>query len=179
MVLKSQSPSPEANGETDALIGRLAPELAGGQWINSEPLRLADLRGKVVLLESWTYGCYNCRNTIPHLRAWYKQFGRNDFEIVGVHTPEFPAESELSRVVRQTQELGIRYPVVTDNEMKTWNAYHQEYWPVLYLIGREGIVRHIHIGEGQYEETENRIRDLIGKNRTTKAKNEFESKERQ
>jgi len=162
LILKSRTDPPSTNVETNGLVGMQAPELGLGQWINSSPLKLADLRGKVVLLEFWTYGCYNCRNTIPYLRAWYKEYGGNDFEIIGIHTPEFPAEKELSRVVRQTQELGIRYPVVTDNDMTTWNAYHQEYWPVLYLIDEEGIIRYVHIGEGEYQETESRIKELIG-----------------
>ena len=144
-----------------ALIGKSAPELASGDWINSPPHTLSDFRGKVVLLEFWTFGCYNCRNTIPSMNEWQKKYAGKDFVIIGVHTPEFNREKNLENVRQQVSRQGIRYPVVTDNEYQTWEAYHQQYWPTMYLIDRKGIIRLIHFGEGSYDETERTIRSLI------------------
>ena len=160
--LKTQPSSATAAGDPKVLIGEHAPEISEGRWINSTPLKLSDLREKVVLLEFWTYGCYNCRNTIPYLNRWYRKYAGDGFEIIGVHTPQFAAEKEFFRVAHEVGELGIRYPVVTDNDMKTWGAYHQEYWPVLYLIDKKGTVLYVHIGEGGYEETEAMIKKLMG-----------------
>jgi thiol-disulfide isomerase/thioredoxin len=120
------------SGET--WIGKSAPELAPGDWINSKPLTLSALRGNVVLLEFWTFGCYNCRNTLPSMKAWYKKFANEKFTIIGVHTHEFEREKKLENVRRQTAGLGVEYPVVTDNKFETWTAYDQRYWPVMYLI---------------------------------------------
>jgi thiol-disulfide isomerase/thioredoxin len=143
------------------LLGRRAPELAEGDWINSRPLLLQDLRGKVVLLEFWTFGCYNCRNTIPRLNEWYKKYSGPEFTVIGIHTPEFVRKKNLVGVKRQTAQLGIVYPVVTDNTYTTWNRYNQRYWPVCYLVDKRGIIRYTHIGEGNYEETERQIMMLI------------------
>jgi len=152
-------------GETRSLeeewIGKTAPEIAEGQWINSAPLKLSELRGKVVLLEFWTYGCYNCRNTLPFLKDWYRQFPRDTFEMIGVHSPEFEREKIFRDVERETRKLGIEYPVVTDNEFSTWRSYNQRYWPVIYLIDKQGIICYVQIGEGAYERTEKEIRMLI------------------
>jgi len=142
-------------------IGKQAPELARGEWINSQPLTLAELQGKVVLLEFWTFGCYNCRNTLPALKSWHKKFSPDEFTIVGIHTPEFESEKVLRNVRRRVAELGIAYPVVTDNEYKTWQAYDQRYWPVIYLLDKKGTIRYVHIGEGAYEQTESEIAKLI------------------
>lgn len=142
-------------------IGKRAPEVADGEWINSKPLKLVDLRGRVVLLEFWTYGCYNCRNTIPSMNKWYKKFSDSGLVIIGVHTPEFEHEKDLSKVREQTAKLGIKYAVVTDKMYRTWRAYDQEYWPVLYLIDRKGIIRYVHVGEGNYDETERQIEFLL------------------
>ena len=145
----------------DGLIGKRSSELSDGKWINSQPLKLSDLRGKVVLLEFWTFGCYNCRNTVPYLKNWYEKYGGKEFTIVGVHSPELEREKEFTSVARQTRDLGIKYPVVTDNELLTWSAYDQEYWPVLYLIDKKGIVRYVHVGEGDYPDTERWIQKLL------------------
>ena len=148
-------------GDESPLIGNNAPELATGTWLNSEPMTLASLKGKVVLLEFWTYGCYNCRNTLPAIKSWYKKYTGQNFTVIGVHTPEFSSEKILSNVRKRVKELGVEYPVVTDNEYNTWDAYHQEYWPVVYLIDKKGIIRYAHIGEGAYDETEREIQNLI------------------
>ncbi|MBI3579135.1 MAG: redoxin domain-containing protein [Ignavibacteriales bacterium] len=149
------------NDNAEKWIGKPAPELSQGEWINSKPLALSELRGQVVLIEFWAFGCYNCRNTIPHINQWQKQYGDEKFKIIGVHTPEFPKEKIFSKVEDETFKLGIEYAVVTDNNYKTWDAYKQQYWPALYLIDKKGIVRYVHIGEGNYEETEKMIQALL------------------
>jgi cytochrome c biogenesis protein CcdA/thiol-disulfide isomerase/thioredoxin len=141
----------------------VAPELAGtGRWFNSKPLTLRALRGKVVLIDFWTYSCINCLRTLPHLKAWYAAYRRDGLVIVGVHTPEFAFEHVASNVAAAVRRFGIRYPVVQDNDYKTWNAYANEYWPAEYLIDRKGRVRETHFGEGSYFDTEAHIRELLG-----------------
>jgi len=140
-----------------------APPFRGiDAWINSKPLTTQQLRGKVVLVDFWTYSCINCLRTLPHLKAWYARYHKDGLVIVGVHTPEFAFEHSLSNVRRATKRLGVEYPVALDNSYGTWNAYANQYWPAEYLIDRRGHVRHVHFGEGQYEESENAIRTLLG-----------------
>ncbi len=146
--------------EDRALVGRVAPELSGGEWINAKPLTLSKLRGKPVLLEFWTYGCINCLHTIPTVNEWARIFG-NKLVIIGVHTPEFDHEKVLSNVRSNVKKLNITYPVVTDNDYSTWDAYHQRYWPAMYIIDQKGIIRHVHIGEGDYRATERIIQSII------------------
>jgi thiol-disulfide isomerase/thioredoxin len=134
-------------------IGHPAPEIAPGEWVNSPPLRLADLRGKVVLLEFWTFACSNCRNTLPAIQKWSSLRDGGKFEIVGVHTPELNRERDITALRKEAKALGVTWPVVTDNDYATWNAYRQEYWPVVYLIDKKGTIRYVHIGEGSYAET--------------------------
>jgi thiol-disulfide isomerase/thioredoxin len=142
-----------------------APEFAGiSHWLNTpgeQPLTLASLRGKVVLIDFWTYSCINCIRTLPHLRAWYAAYHRRGFEIVGVHTPEFAFEHVLSNVRSASRRLGVTWPVALDNDYKTWNSYSNQYWPAEYLIGKQGHVREIHFGEGKYGTTEASIRALL------------------
>jgi cytochrome c biogenesis protein CcdA/thiol-disulfide isomerase/thioredoxin len=135
---------------------------ADGDWFNSPPLTIASLRGKVVLVDFWTYSCINCLRTLPHLKAWYAAYHKDGLVIVGVHTPEFAFEHVSSNVSAAVKRLGITYPVVQDNRYRTWNAYSNEYWPAEYLIDRTGQVRHVHFGEGSYNEAENAIRTLLG-----------------
>ncbi|MBI3765567.1 MAG: redoxin domain-containing protein [Ignavibacteriales bacterium] len=143
------------------MIGKKAPELYEGDWINSSGHKLSDFRGKVVLVEFWTYGCYNCRNTIPAINDWQKKYEGKNFLIIGVHTPEFDREKNLASLRQQVAQLDVQYAVVTDNEYRTWEAYHQQYWPTLYVIDKQGIIRFVQIGEGNYEETERMIQLLI------------------
>jgi len=142
--------------------GPAPPLHPDGVWINSRPLTLAQLRGKVVLVDFWTYSCINCLRTLPHLKAWYAAYRRRGFEIVGVHTPEFAFEHVASNVRAAVKRLGIPYPVVQDNRYRTWDAYANEYWPAEYLIDRAGHVRHTTFGEGDYGQTEQIIRRLLG-----------------
>lgn len=146
----------------NGLIGQKAPELSKGEWINSISHNLSDYEGKVVLLEFWTYGCYNCRNTIPTMNEWQKKYAGKDFIIIGIHTPEFGPEKDIANVRQQVASLGIRYAVVTDNKYQTWDSYSQQYWPTMYLIDKKGILQHIQIGEGNYEQTERILQSLIG-----------------
>jgi cytochrome c biogenesis protein CcdA/thiol-disulfide isomerase/thioredoxin len=146
-----------------------APAFEGiSQWLNTpggRPLSLASLRGKVVLVDFWTYSCINCLRTLPYLEAWYRTYAKDGFTIVGVHTPEFAFEHELSNVRNAARELGVRYPVALDNGYGTWNAYRNEYWPAEYLIDANGRLRDAHFGEGRYSHTEGLIRSLLAERR--------------
>jgi cytochrome c biogenesis protein CcdA/thiol-disulfide isomerase/thioredoxin len=142
-----------------------APALhADGAWINSKPLTIEQLRGKVVLVDFWTYSCINCLRTLPHLKSWYATYRDKGLVIIGVHTPEFAFEHVTSNVRGAVQRLGIRYPVMQDNRYKTWDNYANQYWPAEYLIDKQGRVRHTHFGEGEYGQTEATIRKLLGVN---------------
>ena len=156
--------SDASEGEALADYGP-APDFAGiSRWINTpggRPLSLAALRGKVVLVDFWTYSCINCLRTLPYVRAWDRTYRSDGLVVVGVHTPEFAFEHVASNVETASSELGLRYPVALDNDYGTWNAYSNRYWPAKYLIDRQGHLRFAHFGEGQYEETENLIRRLL------------------
>ena len=140
----------------------LAPDFTGNdRWFNSAPLTLERLRGRVVLVDFWTYTCINCIRTLPHLVAWDKAYRDAGLTIVGVHAPEFAFEKKASNVERAVRQNGIRYPVAQDNAMATWDAWGNQYWPAKYLIDQRGHVRYVHFGEGDYEETEEAIRSLL------------------
>jgi thiol-disulfide isomerase/thioredoxin len=139
-----------------------APELAGiSGYINTEPITLAELKGKVVLVDFWTYSCINCIRTIPYLNAWYEKYADQGLVIVGVHTPEFEFEKNIDNVNAAVEKYGIKYPVVQDNDKGTWKAYENRYWPRKYLVDDEGYIRYDHIGEGSYAETEKVIQSLL------------------
>jgi cytochrome c biogenesis protein CcdA/thiol-disulfide isomerase/thioredoxin len=141
----------------------VAPQFAGiSEWLHSRPLTLEQLRGKVVLVDFWTYSCINCLRTLPHLEAWDQRYRKAGLVIVGVHTPEFAFEHVVSNVREAARKLGVRYPVAIDNDYRTWEAYRNDAWPAEYLIDRRGHVREIKKGEGQYDETERSIRTLLG-----------------
>ncbi|HET6780077.1 MAG TPA: thioredoxin family protein [Nitrososphaera sp.] len=141
---------------------KLAPELTNvNGYINSEPITLAELRGKVVLVDFWTYSCINCIRTIPYLNAWHEKYADNGLVIVGVHTPEFEFEKDYNNVRAAVEKFDIRYPIAQDNEKETWKAYENRYWPRKYLIDSEGYIRYDHIGEGAYAETEKVIQSLL------------------
>jgi thiol-disulfide isomerase/thioredoxin len=139
-----------------------APNFVGVKgWLNSGPLNIADLRGKVVLIDFWTYGCYNCVNTLPYVTRLYDTYKDQGFIVVGVHTPEFPFEKSTDNVRAAIKRYGIRYPVAQDNEYATWNAYHNQYWPAQYIVDRNGTIVFEHAGEGQYEEIEQTVQTLL------------------
>ena len=142
-----------------------APELQGiSSYINTEsgkPIKLADLKGKVVLFDFWTYTCINCIRTIPYLNEWYDRYADQGFVVLGVHSPEFEFEKDIQNVQDAVNEFGIKYPVVLDSDHKTWNTYNNNYWPRHYLIDSQGFIRDDHIGEGGYNETEKTIQTLL------------------
>ena len=138
-----------------------APEISSGMWINSEPLSLKTLHGRVVLIEFWTFACYNCRNTLPSLKKWDAQYRDKGLTIIGVHTPELDFERDINQLRREVAGLGIKYPVVTDQDYSTWKAYRVEAWPTLFLLDKQGRVRWTHVGEGYYDETEEVIKKLL------------------
>ncbi|HEY2575619.1 MAG TPA: cytochrome c biogenesis protein CcdA [Streptosporangiaceae bacterium] len=143
----------------------LAPNFTGiTSWLNTpggKPLTIKDLRGKVVLVDFWTYSCINCQRTLPHVEAWSREYAKDGFVVVGVHTPEFAFEHVVSNVRAQATALGVHYPVAVDDDDATWNAYNNQYWPADYLIDAQGHVRHVHFGEGDYSATEKDIRTLL------------------
>ncbi len=145
----------------DAMVGKPAPDIANHTWLNSAPLRMADLRGKVVMVEFWTFGCYNCRNVEPYVKEWHRQYGDQGFVVIGVHSPEFSHEREVENVKRYLKEHEIRFPVPIDNDFSTWDRYGNHYWPAMYLIDKRGVIRYISIGEGRYSETERQIQALL------------------
>jgi cytochrome c biogenesis protein CcdA/thiol-disulfide isomerase/thioredoxin len=154
------------NSNADALVNcGPAPDFkAITAWLNTpggRPLSLAGLRGKVVLVDFWTYSCINCQRTLPHVESWYREYARDSFVVVGVHTPEFAFEHVVANVRAQAAALGVRYPVAVDDGYATWNAYSNQYWPADYLIDARGDVRHVHFGEGDYGATEQLIRELL------------------
>jgi cytochrome c biogenesis protein CcdA/thiol-disulfide isomerase/thioredoxin len=139
-----------------------APELTGiVDWVNSDPQTLTSLRGKVVLIDFWTYSCINCQRTQPYLNKWYDTYQKDGFIIIGVHAPEFAFEKVKSNVKNAVIDEGIKYPVALDNNFSTWNAYSNQYWPAKYLIDKDGQVRYTHFGEGDYDQTEIAIQTLL------------------
>lgn len=139
-----------------------APEFTGiVNWINSEPLTMESLKGKVVLIDFWTYSCINCIRTLPYITKWYETYKDKGFVIIGVHTPEFAFEKVTENVKTAMQRFGITYPVAQDNNFATWTAYQNQYWPAHYLIDKEGNIRYTHFGEGNYEKTEATIQQLL------------------
>ncbi len=156
-----------------ALVGRIAeaepagpaPDFSAEVWLNSEPLSLAELRGKVVLVEFWTFACYNCKNVEPYVKQWHQAYADQGLVVVGLHTPEFDFERKTENVRAYLDERGIAYPVAIDNDFSTWRAYRNRAWPAFYLIGKDGSIRYRHVGEGRYAETEAAIRRLLAESR--------------
>jgi thiol-disulfide isomerase/thioredoxin len=134
---------------------------SAGQWLNSEPLTGAGLRGKVVLVQFWTYTCINWIRTLPYVRAWSERYRPHGLVVVGVHTPEFPFERDLDNVREAASEMDVGYPIVIDNGYAIWGAFSNRYWPALYFVDAEGKTRHHHFGEGEYESSERVIRELL------------------
>jgi cytochrome c biogenesis protein CcdA/thiol-disulfide isomerase/thioredoxin len=170
--------APTAAPHSNLPVYAAAPEFAGiSHWLNTpgdRPLTMAGLRGKVVLIDFWTYSCINCLRTLPHLRAWYAAYHKDGLEIVGVHTPEFAFEHVLSNVEGAVMRNHVTWPVALDNDYDTWTAWSNEYWPADYLVDQHGDVRAYSFGEGDYAKTEGDIRQLLGidKGRMTDVKNQ-------
>lgn len=154
--------------KSDKIINSLsqaypAPEIQNGtSWINSQPLKVSNLKGKVVLIDFWTYSCINCLRTLPYLMAWDKKYRREGLVIIGVHSPEFAFEQKLENVKNAVKKWGINYPITLDNQLETWASYNNHFWPAHYLINKQGNVVYTHFGEGQYDITEHNIQVLLG-----------------
>lgn len=144
-----------------AASAKKAPALKEGKWINSESLTLEGLKGRVVIVDFWTFGCYNCRNTLPTLKKFDETYRGKGLTIIGVHSPEFDYEKELKNVQSNVNKLGIKYPVVTDNDFETWNAYGVRAWPSIFILDKQGRIRYMHIGEGRYTDQERVIKTLL------------------
>lgn len=143
-----------------------APELRGIlSWINSEPTSLEKLRGKVVLIDFWTYSCINCIRTLPYVEKWYEAYKDQGFVVIGVHAPEFAFEKKEENVRNAVAEYGLTYPIALDNDFATWRAFGNRYWPAHYLIDKDGNIRYTHFGEGEYTTTEKAIQELLGENK--------------
>lgn len=139
-----------------------APDFRGiEQWINSSPLSLTELQGKVVLVDFWTYSCINCQRTLPYVRSWQDKYADHGLVIVGVHSPEFDFESVEANVREAVERERVTWPVAMDNDFSTWRAYENRWWPHKFLIDQDGLIRYDHIGEGAYQETELHIRNLL------------------
>lgn len=149
---------------TSGAVGSRAPELSGEGWLNSPPQTLAGLASKVVLVEFWTFGCYNCRNVEPHVKEWHRRYAERGLVVIAVHTPELPHERNVDDVRSYLHEHEIPYPVVVDNEFATWNRYGNNAWPAFYLVDKHGLIRFVRIGEGGYAETERTIEALLAEN---------------
>jgi thiol-disulfide isomerase/thioredoxin len=146
-----------------ATAAQTAPEFTGiAKWHNSAPLTMKGLRGKVVLIDFWTYSCINCLRTLPHVTHWYDQYKDKGLVIIGVHSPEFPFEKQEGNVRDAIARFGIKYPVAQDNDLETWDAWDNKYWPAEYLVDQRGNVVAHHYGEGNYMDMENAIRTLLG-----------------
>lgn len=130
-------------------------------WINSEPLTMKELRGKVVLIDIWDYTCVNCIRTLPYIKAWHDKYADKGLVIIGVHAPEFEFARDRANVEKAVKDFDIRYPVVMDNDYEIWTSYANMYWPRKYLIDKDGYIRYDHVGEGGYEETERKIQELL------------------
>ena len=143
-------------------VGSRVPELKGiSGWLQTEPFTFESLRGQVVLVDFWTYTCVNCIRTLPYLKQWHDSYADEGLVIVGVHAPEFEFEKKTENVVASMERYELKYPVVQDNDFKTWRSFGNRYWPAKYLIDKDGIIRYRHFGEGAYDETEEKIRELL------------------
>ncbi len=138
-----------------------APEIISLTWINSDPLRMEDLRGKVVMVEFWTFGCWNCRNMEPYVKEWHEKYAEEGLVVIAVHSPEFKYEEDVEKVKDYIREHQIPYAVPIDNEFRNWRQYRNRYWPTLYLIDKRGEIQYTKIGEGGYEKTERILKQLL------------------
>lgn len=163
-------PSTNNTNETNAILtediipanaAKQAPDLSKGDWVNSDALTLEKLKGRVVIVDFWTFGCYNCRNTLPALKRFDEQYRAEGLTIIGVHTPEFDSEKEIKNVQSNVSRLGIKYAVVTDNNYEMWDAYGVNAWPSIFILDKQGRIRYTHVGEGRYDDQEQVIKALL------------------
>src|SRR5262249_10139852 len=172
--LVSASPITFASADFDTLAAAAAssrrdsasegsmPALEGATaWLNAPPLTAADLRGKVVLIDFWTYTCINWLRTLPYVRAWAEHYRNHGLILIGVHTPEFPFEHDLENVRRAVKDMQVMYPIAVDNDYAIWDAFNNHYWPAMYFVDAQGSIRHHQFGEGDYEGTERVMQQLL------------------
>ncbi len=149
-------------GAAELPVEGVLPALGGATaWLNTPPLTAAGLRGHVVLIDFWTYTCINWLRTLPYVRAWAEKYKDHGLVVIGVHTPEFGFEHNLENVRRAARDLRVEYPIAIDNDYAIWSAFDNHYWPALYFVDAQGRIRHHHFGEGQYEESEMIIQQLL------------------
>ena len=147
--------------QIDASIGQKAPEIQSSVWINSEPLSNHSLRGKVVLVEFWTFGCYNCRNVEPKIKEWHQRYADMGLVVIGIHSPEFSFEKDIEAVREYVKKNRIYYSIAIDNNFSNWNRFQNHYWPAIYLIDKKGVIRYVRVGEGGYRKTRQTIEMLL------------------
>ncbi|MFM0398505.1 thioredoxin family protein [Paraburkholderia aspalathi] len=164
-LVASPTASAAAGPVANQLDNAAAPEFTGiDKWLNSDPLTLQQLRGKVVLVDFWTYTCINCIHVLPYVKTWNQKYKDQGLAVVGVHTPEYPFERSTDNVKSAIKRFGITFPVAQDNNYATWRAYDNQYWPAFYLVDKKGHVAYTHFGEGDYEQTEAKIKALLAEN---------------
>lgn len=162
LITDDEAAADVVDGFIPASSAKSAPSISGGgDWLNSGTLNLESLRGKVVLVDFWTFGCYNCRNTLPALKRFDAEYRSKGLTIVGVHTPESDHEEKLENIKNAIVKLGIKYPVVTDNENNIWNAYGMNAWPTVVILDKQGRIRYKYVGEGAYDTQEKVIQILL------------------
>lgn len=144
-----------------SLLNLPAPSFHSSQWLNTKALNNKALKGKVVLVEFWTFGCYNCRNVEPYVKDWYRKYHQQGLEVVAIHSPEFPHEARIENVKKYLLKNNINYPVAIDNDFAIWKRFNNRYWPAMYLMDKKGVLRYYHFGEGQYTVTEKMIQTLL------------------
>lgn len=147
--------------ETSALVGRQAPDVTSPAWINSQPLDMAALQGKVVLVEFWTFGCYNCRNIEPKIKEWHQRYAARGLVVLTIHSPEFNYEKNVDAVRAYVRDHQITYAVAVDNDYANWRRFGNRYWPCIYLVDKRGTIRYVRAGEGGYAKTEAVIQTLL------------------
>jgi thiol-disulfide isomerase/thioredoxin len=148
----------------------MLPDLAGATtWLNSPPLSAQALRGKVVLVDFWTFACINCQRALPYVRAWAEKYKDQGLVVVGVHAPEFAFERKVANVQRAARDLGLTFPIAIDNDFAIWKSFSNQYWPAHYFVDAQGRIRFHHFGEGEYERSEQVIRQLLAEARESAA----------
>jgi len=145
----------------DSLVNIKSPSIVTSNWLNSGPLDNELLKGKVFLVEFWTYGCYNCKNVEPYVKSWYEKYHSQGFEVIAVHSPEFDREADIDNVKDYLQRNAITYPVAIDNDFAIWKRFSNRYWPAMYLVDKKGNIRYYHFGEGRYADSEKMIQTLL------------------
>jgi thiol-disulfide isomerase/thioredoxin len=166
----AQLPTASARAPATLPVEGMLPDLAGATtWLNSPPLSAQALRGKVVLVDFWTFACINCQRALPHVRAWAAKYKDQGLVVVGVHAPEFAFERKVTNVQRAVRDLGLTFPIAIDNDFAIWKSFSNQYWPSHYFVDAQGRIRFHHFGEGEYERSEQVIRQLLDEARESNA----------